>query len=284
MTSTCVSTDTIPPIEGVACQPFEARNITASKPEFCSLACVQDQRCEATIYDIIQGFCLLMNNPCFSLEPRSNHVYRSFKHECTKWVPSDGSYPAYWFFEFNPQRSYVSRKAHQGNIIIGKKTNRFYAVNPIDNHMVDGGSYELLMVEPNCNVTWVSHDSTSGQPLPRGALIGGVLADTNTPLYVARISYEGGLLAGFYNPLNGMAWSIYSGAKNSTLLEIMIVNLEGLPWTLRLYYFHSIQTTPTMHLLNVCLAPPEAALVFSPCGTANDAELTMGMSKSQTQR
>ena len=225
--STCRSTDTMPPINGKACQPFASRNITTIKPEFCSLACVHNQHCEATIYDKTSGGCMLMNDPCFSLEPFPNHIYRSFKYECTKWVTPDESYPAYWFNEKTSSRSYVSRQSRGGNIIIGKKTTDFYSIDPIDKSVVRNRNnmYELLVVDPSCSVAWVQHDSTSGHPLPRGALIGGILTDTNTPLYVARQNLADRVLGGYYNPLNGKAWGEYHGANNNTLFEVMVVDL-----------------------------------------------------------
>ena len=225
VTPICMDVDTIPPVEDMACQPFESRNITAIKPEFCSLACVQSQRCEATIYDKKSEVCMLMKNPCFSLEHRFNHVYRSFMPECIKWVPMSGGYPVYWFLETNTQRSYVSRTAREGNIITGKKTDQFYVVSPNDNSVVIGGDYELVVVQPHCSVTWVSHDTTSSQPIPRGALIGGILTDTNTPLYVARLLTSGVVCGGYYNPLNGKAWAEFMGMNSNTVFEIMVVNV-----------------------------------------------------------
>ena len=225
VTPTCMDVDTILAVQDMACQPFEYRNITAIKLEFCSLACVQSQRCEATIYDKTSGVCMLMNNPCFSLEQKFNHVYRSFMPECFKWVPKNGSHPVYWFLEGNTVWSYVSRTAHEGNIITGKKTDHFYIISPIDNSVVISGDYELLLVEPYCNVTWVPHDTTSSQPIPRGALIGGILTDTNTPLYVARLLTSGVVCGGYYNPLNGKAWAEFEGMHSNTVFEIMVVNV-----------------------------------------------------------
>ena len=225
VTSSCSRVDTRPAIDGMICQPFESRIITTVRLEFCSLACIKSQRCEATIYDKTSGVCMLMNDPCFSLKPKFDHVYRSFMHECINWVPKDGSYPAYWFSETKAERSYVSRKAHEGNIILGKKTNRFYAISPIDNKVVVGGDYELLFVERQCSVKWVTHDTTSGHPLPKGALIGVILTATNTPLYVARLTVSNRKIGGYFNPLNGKAWSDYYGANSNTLFEIMIVNI-----------------------------------------------------------
>ena len=220
--SECTSVDTLPPIDGMACQPFEYGNITASNLEFCSLACVQKRQCEATIYDRTSGVCMLMNYPCFSLKPQFNHVYRSFRYGCTKWI-NDGKSLAYWYIE-DYYRSYVSRKNFEGNVIIGKTTDVFYAIDPNGSSWVVGGSFEWLVVAPRCSVTWVQHDLTSGQSLPREALIGGILTDTNTPLYVARLNISGVLISGYYNPLNGKAWALYHGTHGKTLFEVMVVN------------------------------------------------------------
>ena len=224
-TCQCTSVDTEAPIDGMACQPFEYQNIMADKPEFCSLACIQIDRCEATIYDRTLGMCMLMNDPCFSPKPYFNHLYQSYKHKCTKWVPDTENHIAYSYIEAGTQRSYVSRKAHDGNMVVGKKTSYFFAVNPIDSTGISLGSHELLVVESSCSVAWVAYDSSSNQPLPRGALIGGILTATNTPLYVTRMIAFGARIGGYYNPLNGKAWGSHSGARNSTIFEVMIVNV-----------------------------------------------------------
>ena len=224
--STCLTVDIQPPVNGMACQPFKYSNITTIKLEFCSLACVSNQRCGAIIYDKTTGVCMLMHDPCFSLKPQFNHMYRSFKYACTKWVAKDGISSAYWYFETDTQQSYVSRKVHRGNVLIGKKTHHFYVIDPMDSSVVTSRIYECLMVEPHCSVTWVSYDPTRSQPLPKGALIGGILTDTNTPLYVARQNVSNIWVGGYYNPLNGKAWAEYLGATYSnTQIEVMVVNI-----------------------------------------------------------
>ena len=202
-TAQCTSTNILASIDHKACQPFEYRKITANKPEFCTLACVQINYCGATIYDKMSGDCMLMNQPCFSLTTYPDHVYQSFLPVCTKWVPHDESHPTYWYMEDNTHRSYVSRKTHAGNILLGKYTVDFFVIDPVNQAVINGGNYERVVVEPSCSVAWVIHDTTRGQPLPDGAFIGGILTTTNTPLYVARLMHSGKLLGGFYNPLNG---------------------------------------------------------------------------------
>ena len=112
----CTSVNTLPPIYGMACQPFECRNIRATNFELCTLAFVQKRHCEATIYDKASGVCMLMNDPCFSLKSQFDHVYRSVRYECAKWIPHDESRRAYWYIEENNIRSYVSRRAHKGDV------------------------------------------------------------------------------------------------------------------------------------------------------------------------
>ena len=92
----------------------------------------------------------------------------------------------------------------------------FFATDPKSGADIIGGDCELLVVKPSCSVTWTAHDSTTGQPIPKGALIGGKLTATSTPLYVARMVYDGTLLGGYHNPLNG--------PKSNTVFELMVVN------------------------------------------------------------
>ena len=115
----------------MACQLFEFRNVAVSNIEFCYLACVQQKYCEATIYDKTSAVWMLMNDPCFSLKSRFNHVYRSFRYECTKWMPHAESHRASWYIEEHHSRSYMSRKSHEGDVIIGKKATNFFATDPM---------------------------------------------------------------------------------------------------------------------------------------------------------
>ena len=216
----CTSAKPLTSIDGMACQPFKYRNITVTKPQFCFLACVQISLCKASIYDKTERVCMLMNYPCVLLQPHSNHVYRR-KHDCTRWVPDYEIDLAYWYIESGVQRSYVSRKVHDANMVIGKTTSDFFAVNPVDSTAINAGSHELLVVEPSCSVIWEAHDST--QVIPKKALIGGILTATNTPLYVARQNVSGSLIGGYYNPLNAKAWGSHSITRSNFVFEVMVV-------------------------------------------------------------
>ena len=45
---------------------------------------------------------------------------------------------------------------------------------------------ENVVVDASCHITWEEYEATTGQSMPAGALIGGLLAATNTPLYLSR--------------------------------------------------------------------------------------------------
>ena len=127
--------------------------------------------------------------------------------------------------EIDLRRSYVARRVYNDNIVIVKMTDTggFFWVNPTDGTGGTFSTYELLIVEASCGVAWATHDTSNKQPVPKGALVGGILTATNTPLYVARQDVDGRLVGGYYNPLNVMAWGAFSGTKNNTVFEIMVV-------------------------------------------------------------
>ena len=215
--SHCAMVDTLPPIDNMTCKPFAHRSITAASVRQCTLTCIQSNHCEAMIYDKTSGICMLMNDPCFSLETNDNHVYRSFRQECIKWVPPEDDY----LFYHNVARHYF-----EGGYILGKVGNRgnFRGINPSDTTIIGEEIYERLVVNPSCNATSVTYDASSGQPIPKGAVIGGTLNATNTPLYVAHLYHDGGLVDGYYNPLNNKAWAATNTIKSDTVFEFMVVN------------------------------------------------------------
>ena len=224
ISTACETLATIPPTHGKACQPFDYNNITAIIKHHCSLACAARNECHAIIFDTTSHVCMLLMETCLTLQPYPGHIYQSFKHECIKWVPGTGNFNAYWFFVYGSMKNIVARAYREGEVIVGKVTNKFHGVSS-DGTYFKGVSYEQMVVHPSCDVTWVSYNSSSGLPLPSGALIGGILMTTNTPLYVVRvaIAVNGYLFSGYFNPLNELAWTEYLGTQSSDLFEVMVV-------------------------------------------------------------
>ena len=228
--TTCKSAITLPPVYNKACIPFGYRNISAPTQYHCSLSCIYDSNCYATIYDATRHNCMFLEGRCLLLQPSPGLVYQTFKHECINWVPNTGDYAAYWFYEVGTIQIFIARTFHDGYLIVGKETQgHFYGVSCDGNSINKRSSYERLVVYPSCHVTWVDHDST-GQPAPAGVLIGGMLTLTNTPLYVVGLTAIGRSISrsfpGYLNPLNDLAWGELFGTRSMAQFEMLVV----LPW------------------------------------------------------
>ena len=223
----CVAVEQNHTLDGWACQPFRHNNITNVPYHHCTLACMQNHECQAFIYDKTRELCMILNAPCLWTQPYTDHIYGISKPPCFSWEQHTKDYPFYWYYE-GSLRSYIGRLLHGGDMLVGKVTAGFFTVDPTTFLLVSSGSYEKLVVDSSCKVTWVPHDSDSGQPIPFNAVIGGVLSTTNTPLYVTRQLQGATHIVGYYNPLNkhasGATQISGRGASiNNTVFEVMTV-------------------------------------------------------------
>ena len=228
--SDCIAIEQKHAIAGWACQPFDHKDITNVPYHHCSMPCIQNQNCQAFIYDNVRQLCMMLSNPCVWTQPYAGHSYAISKPQCFRWEDPNNDYSFYWYYEAQ-YKSYVDRRLHQGDMVVGKVTNAFHAVDPNTLSSIHDGVYENLLVDPSCQVAWVSHDANTGQPLPADALIGGVLSATNTPLYVVRQLSGANFITGYYNPINNLAlgqtWISGHVAINTTVFEVMTLTR---PW------------------------------------------------------
>ena len=213
-------------LKGWVCQPFDQQDVTISHVLYhhCSLTCFQRQKCQAFIYDKNTQACMILEEISVWPRPYMGHIYAISAPQCFKWEPHDSDHQFYWFMETSSMKCFTGRRPHQDNMLVGKVTINFYTIDPSSLSVISGGSYEQLVVDPTCQVTWVPHNANSGQPLPSDALIGGVLTETNTPLYVVRQQVSGRMFTCYYNPLNNKAWGEVSGsAKSTAVFEFMTI-------------------------------------------------------------
>ena len=222
--TTCQSAVTLPPAYDKACKPFGHRSIATTTQYHCSLSCIHDSICYATIYDATRHNCMFLEGRCVLLQPSPGLVYQTFKHECITWVPNTGDYDVYWFYDGDSMRkNFIARAAHDGDLIVGKEIEgTFHGVSRDGDYVTKGSDFERLVVYPSCHVTWVDHDASTGQPLPTGVLIGGILTSTNTPLYVARLMSGSKSFSGYFNPLNDLAWGEMIGVKSMQNFEVLV--------------------------------------------------------------
>ena len=179
--SHCIGIEQKHAIAGWTCQPFDHKDITNVPYHHWSMACIHSHNCQAFIYDNVKQLCMMLSKPCVWTQPYAGYSYAISKSQCFRWQDSDKDFSSYWYYEAQGW-SYVARRLHQGDMVVGKVTNAFHAVDPNTLSSIHDGIYENLVVDPSCQAAWVPHDASSGQSLPADALIGGVLSAKNTPL------------------------------------------------------------------------------------------------------
>ena len=205
----------------------------------CTWLCMLDPNCRVINYNSIGAYCLLGQGPCVSLENEADFVTTAMqsKKPCFKWVTdyeNDIYKPITFPMITDPSDSLIILRGREdNNVLPGKgalQTGYMYYSwegNEVYSLFTDGQP-EFLTLSPECTISWVHHDFTTGQPLPAGAVIGGHLNDV--PLYVSRkfTVYRSGDLAmyssGYYNDIEGQAHMPYGALDRVyTETEILVV-------------------------------------------------------------
>ena len=220
-TADCKSQDIQPDMQGYACVTLEYIIIPVNEEHHCSLACIHSKDCRATVYDS----CTLLPQPCMLLRPQPHHVYQALVQPCFEWISTCSKCAAnYWVIEESGVKAYIARLYHNDDLLVGKLTNKFYAITLNGQTKISLYDYEELVVDPSCTVNWVWFNANSELLPPEGALIGGFAVATQTPLYVSRLEKSGRQVVGYYNPLNNMAWGHWSGAVSRAAFEILVIH------------------------------------------------------------
>ena len=223
-----------PPLIGKRCVTDDEIYIkkTVEKPQ-CMLLCMRDPNCQVINFNITGTYCLLGQRSCASLENDVDFVttMMTTKKPCMKWesnfdISLDNTVP---ITQSHPE--IVARGNKEGNKIPGKwRTDKIYINYSWNGQEVSPpkAEGELLVAFPECTISWVPHDSTSGNPLPAGAVVGGHL--NGIPLYVARkvavfmSGHSQDISSGYYDNVNGLGHFPYGGLdREYTDVEIMVV-------------------------------------------------------------
>ena len=224
-TTDCKSQSIQPATQSHTCETLKYINIPVTERHRCSLACIRTEDCRATVYDNRHSVCTLLPQPCMLLRPRPDHVYQSFVQPCFKWTSTCSKCASnYWMIEESDVKTYIARMYHNDDLLVGKLTNKFYAITLDGQTKTSLNDYEELVVDPPCTVNWVWFDANNEQLPPEGALIGGFAAATRTPLYVSRLDISGRHVVGYYNPLDNTAWGFWSGAASRTTFELLVID------------------------------------------------------------
>ena len=218
------------------------RNHTDVPQERCTWHCLRDLSCKVIDYNLVGSYCLLGHGPCASLQPDSDFVTTpmTMKQSCMTWVRQDTIPPTtdniniYSFPLFNPN-IHPDQVVIIARAIVGSERipGRYQPVNNGGFYSFNGqflwfqaGNYELLILSPQCSVTWVSYDSGSGNSLPVGSVIGGYY--NGNLLYVARMfrNDDNVYVTGYYSARDRRVQGAHSpyGAVTSTVMVLLVVN------------------------------------------------------------
>ena len=189
----------------------------------CTLLCIKDPTCQVMNFNIAGRYCELGRGLCVTLEREVDSVTTFMSMDpCLKWVPNlnNDVYKAISFGKFigSSDSIFVTRARMGKNKIPGKSvfslTNAYYSWGGREKWLPKSES-EYLTLSPECTINWIARNSSSGNTLPTGAVIGGNLADL--PLYVARkyavhkpnrpIEYS----SGYYDNVNRLGHFPYGG-------------------------------------------------------------------------
>ena len=189
----------------------------------CMLLCMRHPTCQVINFNIAFRYCELGQGHCVTLEREDYFVTTHMsRNPCLKWVSNlDNDVYKNISFQRNigsPVFLEVVRARTGQNKIPGKSpsSHRYmYYTWEGGEKALPKSECEYLTLSSECTISWVPHDSTSGSPLPTGAVIGGVLNDT--PLYVARktaVHLPGTPLhysIGYYNNVDGLGHVPFGG-------------------------------------------------------------------------
>ena len=188
----------------------------------CMWLCIRNPICQVINFNHMGAYCLMGLRPCVSLEKEVEFITTSLAAEkpCLKWVESyeNGLYNAITFpISDNTDPSdllivvRIRKGEHKipgkGSLILGQMYT-YYSWQGKEMEVLFAESQcEFLILSPECTISWVPHNSTSGNPLPTGGVIGGYFK--GVPLYVARkftvrsVGNPAVYSSGYYNNVEG---------------------------------------------------------------------------------
>ena len=204
----------------------------------CTLLCMCDPTCQIINFNMTGRYCQLGRGPCVTLEREVTFVTLPMSRQpCLKWVPNiyKDVYEIISFEKITGSSVFITvARARIGrNKIPGKKTSGHsdvYYTSEGRERWLPESECEYLTLSPECTISWVPHDSTSGNPLPVATVNGGNL--NGFPLYVARKFAEhrpghpAAYCSGYYDNVNGLGHFPYDGL-DTVYSEMELIVIQG---------------------------------------------------------
>ena len=206
----------------------------------CTLLCMRDPTCQVINFNMTGRYYQLGRGPCVTFEREVDFVTTPLSRQpCLKWVPiiniNKDIYESISFEESTGSSVFitVARAIIGQNKIPGKKTSGhsdMYYTSEGRERWLPESECEYLILSPECTISWVPHDSTSGNPLPAATVNGGNL--NGFPLYVARKLAEHGpghpvtCFSGYYDNVNGLGHFPYD-CLDIVYSEVELLVIQG---------------------------------------------------------
>ena len=230
------------PFAGYRCitESENYRNIPNVHSHMCRHICVTSGDCSIVNYNRAKKLCLISSDPCIVLQKDTdyevNYISNRKRDSCIQWVSN------YNFAQAKPVTSmecdqygalrpcYVGRRISPSHILPGK----YHAQDSIaeegfwtvfDGQIYTNGAMEILDVQADCQVTWMS--LTAGDPVPINAVVGGYVESSDFMLYVIRgkIQRDGNMFTvfGYYDPATEKGYLEYFGVRVLTVMDVLIL-------------------------------------------------------------
>ena len=216
------------------------RNHSAIPQGLCMWHCLRNTSCTVINYNMLDSYCLLGQGSCVSLEPEADFITipLTMQEPCLTWIRQDTMPPPlqeisnlvlYPVIPGNTMNNIIVARAILNSTKIPGKFQNSYGQFSLNGQVeiFSAGNYEILIVSPRCNLSWVNYDSGSGNVLPGGAVVGGY--QNGLPLYVARkgnnyLGHSYRYAAGYYDTAGEGEVSYGTRIFKFTEMEILVAN------------------------------------------------------------
>ena len=206
----------------------------------CRHICVTNGNCSITNYNRAEKLCLISDNPCLVLQKDThyevNYISIRNRDSCIQWISNSNFAQAAYITSLDcdingsERPCYVGCRVSTGHILPGKyhrhdSRGREGVWTVLDGQAYTTGTMEILDVQTDCQVAWMSF--TARDPVPFSAVAGGYMTSDNSMLYVIRgnVHDNGNMFTvfGYYDPANERGYLAYFGVRTLTIMDILIL-------------------------------------------------------------
>ena len=196
----------------------------------CYLLCTRHADCVLMEHIEDEKQCRLAKGMCHEAEERGNVKMRALgppRLGCVEWRPSGTTWQPN-LIKVNEvgavRNDYaLGRFLFDGYLLPAFSGYHTAFISTVHSSLRSSTIGEYLFVNPSCPILWVTWNGTSGAFLPKGALVGGHLAD-GSDLYIAK-AWVGNTVfrLGYYNPVTGRGYFWFIVAYETSQVSLLVL-------------------------------------------------------------